>query len=163
LRHPVIKNRTSGRTSNEVVVVGHHQLMGPAKWSYFYLYVYARHFQPAGPWAGAWRSAESAFCSSHCSTMRSRNITCDPAASPLHAIGALDEGKGDGVPLPILGVPVRITGRKRPTTSFLRKSLQNPEISAALSTTLRCIEDARGFCRIFDWYNQTITMPGSDS
>ncbi len=75
LRHPVYqKPELLAEKPNEVWSWDITKLKGPAKWSYYYLYVILE--SSAAAWsAGVWPMPRVPPCSSRCSTMRSPNTT----------------------------------------------------------------------------------------
>jgi hypothetical protein len=94
LRHPVYQKPELAEKPNEVWSWDITKLMGPTKWSYFYLYVIPTSL--AAAWsAGAWRMLKAPRCSGHCSMMRSRNTTCHPVTAACRSRRS-DEGEGHG-------------------------------------------------------------------
>ena len=87
LRHPAYqKPELLAERPNEVWSWDITKLMGPAKWSYFYLYVILDIF--AGSLAGVSPMRRAPRCSGRCSMTRSPSTTCHPVSSRCMPIGA---------------------------------------------------------------------------
>jgi len=138
------------------------KLMGPAKWSYFYLYVIIDIFsRRIVAWCIA--DAESATLFKPCSTTPSSSIMSPrpthPACRPRRPMKA----KATALLLADLGVT---KSHSRPYTSndnpFSESHFKTLKYQPQFPQRFGCIEDAKTFCRsFFDWYNQDHTMVAS--
>jgi putative transposase len=143
LRHPVYrKPELLAEAPNQVWSWDITKLMGPAKWSYFYLYVILDIFsRRVVGWCVA--DAESTVLFKHLfdETFAKQGV---PSGLTLHADrGGPMKAKATAFLLADLGVT---KSHSRPHT--LKYQPQFPK-------RFGCIEDARAFCRrFFTWYNQ---------
>ena len=82
LRHPAYrKPELIAELPHQVWSWDITKLMGPTKWSYFYLYVILES-SVAAWWVGAWLMQRAPRCSGRCLMMPLRNTTCFPVNSP---------------------------------------------------------------------------------
>ena len=113
------------------------KLKGPAKWTYFYLYVIIDIFSRRVASSRMGPMPKALACSRHCSTTPSPSIT-SPGQLTLHADrGSPMKAKRDRVPAcrsrrHQIAQPAAYLKRQ----SVLGKSLQDPEISANFSVLL---------------------------
>jgi putative transposase len=157
LRHPVYqKPELLAERPNEVWSWDITKLMGPTKWSYFYLYVILDIFsRRVVGWCVA--DAESAilFQPLFDDAIQKHNVR--PGQLTLHADrGAPMKAKATAFLLADLGVT---RSHNRPHTSndnpFSESHFKTLKYQPRFPRRFGCIEDARGFCRrFFDWYNQ---------
>jgi putative transposase len=86
LRHSVYrKPELLAERPNQVWSWDITKLMGPTKWSYFYLYVILNIFSRRVV-AGVWPMRKAPCCSGRCSTTRSPSTMCHLASSPCKPI-----------------------------------------------------------------------------
>ena len=82
LRHPVYqKPELLAEGPNQVWSWDITKLMGPAKWTYFYLYASSSTSSAAAWSAGVWPTWKAPSCSGRCWTARSQIIKCHPVNS----------------------------------------------------------------------------------
>ncbi len=156
LRHPVYqKPELLARGPNEVWSWDITKLLGPVKWSYFYLYVILDIFSR---YVVGWMIAtrESATLAERLIKETYEKQGIEPGQLTLHA----DRGSSmKSKPVALLLADLGVTKtHSRPYTSD-----DNPYSEAQFKTLkyrpefpdrFGCIEDARGFCqRFFSWYN----------
>jgi len=157
LRHPIYqKPELLAERPNEVWSWDITKLMGPAKWSYFYLYVILDIFSRR---VVGWRvvDAESAalFRPLFDDAIEKHNVP--PGQLTLHADrGGPMKAKATAFLLADLGVT---RSHNRPHTSndnpFSESHFKTLKYQPRFPKRFGCIEDARSFCRqFFDWYNQ---------
>jgi len=157
LRHPVYqKPELLAEMPNEVWSWDITKLMGPAKWSYFYLYVILDIFSRR---VVGWRvaDAESAtlFRPLFEDAIAKHNVPRGQLT--LHADrGAPMKAKATAFLLADLGVT---RSHNRPHTSndnpFSESHFKTLKYQPRFPQRLGSIDDARNFCRrFFDWYNQ---------
>ena len=157
LRHPVYqKPELLAEKPNEVWSWDITKLMGPEKWSYFYLYVILDIFSRR---VVGWRvaDAESAtlFQPLFEDAMEKHNVP--PGQLTLHADrGGPMKAKATAFLLADLGVT---RSHNRPQTSndnpFSESHFKTLEYQPRFPKRFGCIEDVQIFCRaFFDWYNQ---------
>ena len=130
--------------------------MGPAKWSYFYLYVlldiYSRRVVG---WCVADAESATLFQPLFDDAIEKHNVP--PGQLTLHADrGAPMKAKATAFLLADLGVT---RSHNRPHTSndnpFSESHFKTLKYQPRFPKRFGCIEDARSFCRqFFDWYNQ---------
>ena len=129
--------------------------MGPAKWTYFYLYVIIDIFSRR---VVGWRVAdtESAACFNPCSKTRCQAWRgARPVHSPRRPRRTM-KAKATALMLADLGVT---KSHSRPYTSndnpFSESHFKTLKYQPQFPKRFGCIEDAKTFCRhFFDWYNQ---------
>src|SRR6202142_506803 len=157
LRHPVYKKpELLAQAPNEVWSWDITKLMGPAKWSYFYLYViidiYSRRIVG---WCVADRESATLFAA-----LFEDATTKHPAPKgqlTLHADrGGPMRAKATALLLADLGVT---KSHSRPHTSndnpFSESHFKTMKYQPQFPQRFGCIQDAKTFCRsFFDWYNQ---------
>jgi putative transposase len=132
------------------------KLKGPAKWSYFYLYVILDVFSRyVVGWMVAHR--ESAELAKRLISDTIRKQEADPSLLTIHADrGSSMRSKCVAMLLSDLGVTKT---HSRPYTSndnpFSESQFKTMKYRPDFPKSFGCIEDARAFCaRFFDWYNQ---------
>ncbi len=157
LRHPVyVKPELLAEGPNQVWSWDISKLMGPAKWTYFYLYVILDIFsRRVVGWCVADTESAALFKPLFENAVEMHAV--QPGQLTLHADrGPSMKAKATAMLLADLGVT---KSHSRPYTSD-----DNP-ISESCFKTLKyqpqfpkrfgCIQDAKTFCRaFFDWYNQ---------
>jgi len=157
LRHPAYqKPELLAEQPNEVWSWDITKLMGPEKWSYFYLYVILDIFSRR---VVGWRvaDAESAtlFQPLFEDALEKHNVP--PGQLTLHADrGGPMKAKATVFLLADLGVT---RSHNRPHTSndnpFSESHFKTLKYQPRFPKRFGCIEDARSFCRaFFDWYNK---------
>ena len=157
LRHPVYqKPELLAEKPNEVWSWDITKLMGPTKWTYYYLYVildiYSRRVV-------GWRvaDAESATLFKPLFDEAIANHNVPPGQLTLHADrGGPMKAKATAFLLADLGVT---RSHNRPHTSndnpFSESHFKTLKYQPRFPQRFGCIEDARSFCRaFFTWYNQ---------
>ncbi len=157
IRHPVYtKPELLAEAPNTVWSWDITKLMGPAKWTYFYLYVIIDIFsRRVVGWCIA--DAESAvlFKDLFEDTVDKHNVP--PGQLTLHADrGGPMKAKATAQLLADLGVT---KSHSRPQTSndnpFSESHFKTLKYQPRFPRRFGCIEDARQFCRqFFPWYNQ---------
>ena len=157
LRHPVYKKpELLAQAPNEVWSWDITKLMGPAKWTYFYLYVIIDIFsRRIVGWCVADRESATVF------TTLFNDATAKHPAPPgqltLHADrGGPMRAKATALLLADLGVT---KSHSRPHTSndnpFSESHFKTMKYQPQFPQRFGCIQDAKAFCRnFFDWYNQ---------
>lgn len=132
------------------------KLKGPAKWSYFYLYVILDVFSRyVVGWMVAHR--ENAELAKRLISETIRKQEADPNLLTIHADrGSSMKSKCVAMLLSDLGVTKT---HSRPYTSndnpFSESQFKTMKYRPDFPRNFGCIEDARGFCGgFFDWYNQ---------
>jgi transposase InsO family protein len=157
LRHPVYKKpELLAQAPNEVWSWDITKLMGPAKWTYFYLYVIIDIFsRRIVGWCVADRESATVF------TALFNDATAKHPAPPgqltLHADrGGPMRAKATALLLADLGVT---KSHSRPHTSndnpFSESHFKTMKYQPQFPQRFGCIQDAKAFCRnFFDWYNQ---------
>jgi len=157
LRHPVYqKPELLAEKPNQVWSWDITKLMGPAKWSYFYLYVILDIFSRR---VVGWRvaDAESATLFRPLFDEAVTKHGVPPGQLTLHADrGGPMKAKATAFLLADLGVT---RSHNRPHTSndnpFSESHFKTLKYQPRFPKRFGCIEDARSFCReFFDWYNQ---------
>ena len=157
LRHPAYqKPELLAEKPNEVWSWDITKLMGPEKWSYFYLYVildiYSRRVTG---WCVADAETATLFKPLFDDAVAKHGIL--PGQLTLHADrGAPMQAKATAFLLADLGVT---RSHNRPHTSndnpFSESHFKTMKYQPRFPKRFGCIEDARTFCRaFFDWYNQ---------
>ena len=157
LRHPVYKKpELLAQAPNEVWSWDITKLMGPAKWSYFYLYVIIDIFsRRVVGWCVADRESATLFAA-----LFEDATTKHPAPKgqlTLHADrGGPMRAKATALLLADLGVT---KSHSRPHTSndnpFSESHFKTMKYQPQFPQRFGCIQDAKAFCRcFFDWYNQ---------
>jgi putative transposase len=157
LRHPVYqKPELLAERPNEVWSWDITKLMGPAKWSYFYLYVILDIFsRRVVGWCVA--DAESAVLFKPLLDDAIAKHNVPRGQLTLHADrGGPMKAKATALLLADLGVT---RSHSRPHTSndnpFSESHFKTLKYQPRFPQRFGCIEDARRFCRrFFDWYNQ---------
>ena len=157
LRHPAYrKPELIAERPNQVWSWDITKLMGPTKWSYFYLYVILDIFsRRVVGWCVA--DAESAvlFRPLFDDAIAKHNVS--PGQLTLHADrGGPMKAKATALLLADLGVT---RSHNRPHTSndnpFSESHFKTLKYQPRFPQRFGCIEDAKSFCRrFFDWYNQ---------
>lgn len=132
------------------------KLKGPAKWTYYYLYVildvYSRYVVG---WMVAPRESAELAKKLICQTIRKQEV--DPNTLTIHADrGSSMKSKCVAMLLSDLGVTKT---HSRPHVSndnpFSESQFKTMKYRPEFPTNFGCMEDARGFCGgFFDWYNQ---------
>jgi putative transposase len=157
LRHPVYqKPELLAEKPNEVWSWDITKLMGPAKWSYFYLYVILDIFsRRVVGWCVADAETATLFQPLFDDAIEKHDV---PAGQlTLHADrGGPMKAKATAFLLADLGVT---RSHNRPHTSndnpFSESHFKTLKYQPRFPKRFGCIEDARSFCRaFFDWYNQ---------
>jgi transposase InsO family protein len=157
LRHPVYqKPELLAEAPNQVWSWDITKLMGPTKWSYFYLYVILDIFsRRVVAWCVA--NAESATLFKPLFDDAIAKNKVPPGQLTLHADrGAPMKAKATALLLADLGVT---RSHNRPHTSndnpFSESHFKTLKYQPQFPKRFGCIEDAKAFCRrFFDWYNQ---------
>jgi putative transposase len=157
LRHPVYqKPELLAEKPNEVWSWDITKLMGPAKWSYFYLYVILDIFsRRVVGWCVADAEAASLFQPLLEDAIAKHNVP--PGQLTLHADrGGPMKAKATALLLADLGVT---RSHNRPHISndnpFSESHFKTLKYQPRFPQRFGCIEDTRTFCRrFFDWYNQ---------
>jgi transposase InsO family protein len=157
LRHPVYKKpELLAQAPNEVWSWDITKLMGPAKWTYFYLYVIIDIFsRRVVGWCVADRESATLFAA-----LFEDATTKHPAPKgqlTLHADrGGPMRAKATALLLADLGVT---KSHSRPHTSndnpFSESHFKTMKYQPQFPQRFGSIQDAKAFCRrFFDWYNQ---------
>jgi len=157
LRHPVYqKPELLAEKPNEVWSWDITKLMGPEKWSYFYLYVILDIFsRRVVGWCIADAETATLFKPLFEEAMEKHAVS--PGQLTLHADrGGPMKAKATAFLLADLGVT---RSHNRPHTSndnpFSESHFKTLKYQPRFPKRFGCIEDARSFCRtFFDWYNQ---------
>ena len=157
LRHPVYqKPELLAEGPNQVWSWDITKLMGPAKWTYFYLYVVIDIFsRRVVGWCVADAETASLFKPLFEETLAKHLVS--PGQLTLHADrGAAMKAKATALMLADLGVT---KSHSRPYTSndnpFSESHFKTLKYQPEFPKRFGCIEDAKAFCRrFFDWYNQ---------
>ena len=157
LRHPVYqKPELLAEGPNQVWSWDITKLMGPAKWTYFYLYVILDIFsRRVVGWCVA--DVESAELFRPLLDDAIANHQVPPGQLTLHADrGGPMKAKSTALLLADLGVT---RSHSRPHTSndnpFSESQFKNLKYQPQFPKRFGCIEDARGFSRnYFGWYNE---------
>jgi len=157
LRHPVYKKpELLAQSTNQVWSWDITKLMGPTKWTYFYLYVIIDIFsRRVVGWCVADRESATLFMALF------KEATAKHPAPPgqltLHADrGGPMRAKTTALLLADLGVT---KSHSRPHTSndnpFSESHFKTMKYQPQFPQRFGCIQDAKAFCRsFFDWYNQ---------
>jgi putative transposase len=157
LRHPVYqKPELLAEGPNQVWSWDITKLKGPAKWSYFYLYVildiYSRRVVG---WCVADSESAVLFKALFDDTITKHDVI--PGQLTLHADrGGPMQAKATALLLSDLGVT---RSHNRPHVSndnpFSESHFKTLKYQPRFPECFGCIEDATSFCRgFFDWYNQ---------
>jgi putative transposase len=157
LRHPVYrKPELLAERPNQVWSWDITKLMGPTKWSYFYLYVVLDIFsRRVVGWCVA--DAESAVLFRPLLDDAIAKHHVPPGQLTLHADrGGPMKAKATALLLADLGVS---RSHNRPHTSndnpFSESHFKTLKYQPRFPKRFGCIEDAKSFCRgFFDWYNK---------
>jgi putative transposase len=157
LRHPLYqKPELLAEKPNEVWSWDITKLMGPAKWSYFYLYVILDIFsRRVVGWCIADAESATLFKPLFDDAIAKHNVS--PGQLTLHADrGSPMKAKATAFLLADLGVT---RSHNRPHTSndnpFSESHFKTLKYQPRFPKRFGCIEDAKIFCRsFFDWYNQ---------
>ena len=157
LRHPTYqKPELLAEAPNQVWPWDITKLMGPAKWSYFYLYVILDIFsRRVVGWQVADSESATLFKPLFNDTLAKHQVP--PGQLTLHADrGGPMKAKATALLLADLGVT---KSHSRPHTSndnpFSEAHFKTLKYQPAFPRRFGCIEDAKGFCRaFFAWYNQ---------
>ena len=157
LRHPVYqKPELLAEAPNQVWSWDITKLMGPAKWSYFYLYVILDIFsRRVVGWCVADAENTVLFKELFHETFTKHDVP--PGQLTLHADrGGPMKAKATAFLLADLGVT---KSHSRPHTSndnpFSEAHFKTLKYQPQFPKRFGCIEDARTFCRhFFTWYNQ---------
>ena len=157
LRHPVYqKPELLAESPNQVWSWDITKLMGPAKWSYFYLYVIIDIFsRRVVGWHIADAETASVFKPLIDETVRKHDIPSGQLT--LHADrGGPMKAKATALLLADLGVT---KSHSRPYTSndnpFSESCFKTLKYQPQFPKRFGCIEDAKAFCRhFFNWYNR---------
>ncbi|RAI44803.1 hypothetical protein CH341_07190 [Rhodoplanes roseus] len=156
-RHPVYaKLELLARAPNQVWSWDITKLMGPAKWSYFYLYVIIDIFsRRVVGWCVADRESATLFKALFDDAIAKH--PAPPGQLTLHADrGGPMRAKATALLLADLGVT---RSHSRPHTSndnpFSESHFKTMKYQPQFPQRFSCIQDAKTFCRgFFDWYNQ---------
>src|SRR6202048_4051274 len=157
LRHPVYqKPELLAEKPNEVWSWDITKLMGPAKWSYYYLYVILDIFsRRVVGWCVADAESATLFRPLFDDAVAKHNVP--PGQLTLHADrGGPMKAKATAFLLADLGVT---RSHNRPHTSndnpFSESHFKTLKYQPRFPQRFGSINDARNFCRrFFDWYNQ---------
>jgi len=157
LRHPTYqKPELLAEEPNQIWSWDITKLMGPAKWSYFYLYVILDIFsRRVVGWCIADAERASLFTALFDDTMAKHQVP--PGQLTLHADrGGPMRAKATALLLADLGVT---KSHSRPHTSndnpFSEAHFKTLKYQPQFPKRFGCIEDAKAFCRaFFIWYNQ---------
>jgi transposase InsO family protein len=157
LRHPIYqKPELLAEKPNEVWSWDITKLMGPAKWSYFYLYVILDIFsRRVVGWCVADAESATLFRPLFDDAVTKHNVP--PGQLTLHADrGGPMKAKATAFLLADLGVT---RSHNRPHTSndnpFSESHFKTLKYQPRFPKRFGCIEDARSFCRgFFGWYNK---------
>jgi putative transposase len=157
LRHPAYrKPELLAERPNQVWSWDITKLMGPAKWSYFYLYVILDIFsRRVVGWCVADAETATLFRPLFYDAIVKHQVPADQLT--LHADrGAPMRAKATALLLADLGVT---KSHSRPHTSndnpFSEAHFKTLKYQPQFPKRFGCIEDAKAFCRgFFDWYNQ---------
>ena len=157
LRHPVYaKPELIAERPNQVWSWDISKLMGPAKWTYFYLYVIIDIFsRRVVGWCVA--DAESAALFKPLFEDAAAKHGVAPGQLTLHADrGPSMKAKATALLLADLGIT---KSPSRPYTSndnpFSEAHFKTLKYQPQFPRRFGCIQDAKSFCRaFFDWYNQ---------
>jgi putative transposase len=157
LRHPVYtKPELIAEGPNQVWSWDISKLMGPAKWTYFYLYVIIDIFsRRVVGWCVA--DTESAALFKPLFEDATAKHAVPPGQLTLHADrGPSMKAKATALLLADLGVT---KSHSRPYTSndnpFSESHFKTLKYQPQFPKRFGCIQDAKSFCRaFFDWYNQ---------
>jgi transposase InsO family protein len=157
LRHPVYqKPELLAERPNQVWSWDITKLMGPTKWSYFYLYVILDIFsRRVVAWCVADAETATLFKPLFDDAVAKHQVP--PGQLTLHADrGGPMKAKATALLLADLGVT---RSHNRPHTSndnpFSESHFKTLKYQPQFPQRFGCIEDARTFCRrFFDWYNQ---------
>jgi putative transposase len=157
LRHPAYqKPELLARGPNQVWSWDITKLMGPAKWSYFYLYVIIDIFsRRIVGWHIADAETAALFKPLFDDAVAKHGIV--PGQLTLHADhGAPMKAKTTALMLADLGVT---KSHSRPYTSndnpFSESCFKTLKYQPQFPKRFGCAEDAKAFCRhFFDWYNR---------
>jgi len=157
LRHPIYKKpELLARSPNEVWSWDITKLMGPVKWTYFYLYVIIDIFsRRVVGWCVADRESATLFKALFDDAVAKH--PAPPGQLTLHADrGGPMRAKATALLLADLGVT---KSHSRPHTSndnpFSESHFKTMKYQPQFPQRFGCIQDAKAFCRsFFDWYNQ---------
>lgn len=157
LRHPVYqKPELLAEGANQVWSWDITKLMGPAKWTYFYLYVIIDIFsRRVVGWHVADTEAASLFKPLFEDSVAKHGVVAGQLT--LHADrGPSMKAKATALMLADLGVT---KSHSRPYTSndnpFSESHFRTLKYQPQFPKRFGCIQDAKTFCRrFFDWYNQ---------
>jgi transposase InsO family protein len=157
LRHPVYKKpELLAQAPNEVWSWDITKLMGPAKWTYFYLYVIIDIFsRRVVGWCVADRESATLFAALFDDATTKH--PAPPGQLTLHADrGGPMRAKATALLLADLGVT---RSHSRPHTSndnpFSESHFKTMKYQPQFPQRFGSIQDAKAFCRrFFDWYNQ---------
>ena len=157
LRHPVYqKPELLATRPNEVWSWDITKLMGPVKWSYFYLYVILDIFsRRVVGWHIADAETAALFAPLIDETIEKHGVT--PGQLTLHADrGGPMKAKATALLLADLGVT---KSHSRPYTSndnpFSESCFKTLKYQPQFPKRFGCVEHAKTFCRyFFDWYNR---------
>jgi putative transposase len=157
LRHPVYqKPELLAEGPNHVWSWDITKLMGPAKWTYFYLYVIIDIFsRRIVGWCVADTESANLFKLLFEDALAKHLVS--PNQLTLHADrGPAMKAKATALMLADLGVT---KSHSRPYTSndnpFSESHFKTLKYQPQFPKRFGCIEDAKAFCRcFFDWYNQ---------
>ncbi len=157
LRHPAYqKPELLAEDPNQVWSWDITKLMGPAKWSYFYLYVILDIFsRRVVGWCVADAESATLFKALFDDTLAKHAVL--PGQLTLHADrGGPMKAKATALMLADLGVT---KSHSRPHTSndnpFSEAHFKTLKYQPEFPQRFGCIKDAKAFCRrFFTWYNQ---------
>ena len=157
LRHPAYqKPELLAQAPNQVWSWDITKLMGPAKWTYFYLYVIIDIFsRRVISWCVADRESATLFTALFNDAIAKHRVP--PGQLTLHADrGGPMRAKTTALLLADLGVT---KSHSRPHTSndnpFSESQFKTMKYQPQFPRRFGCIQDAKAFCRsFFDWYNQ---------
>jgi len=157
LRHPVYqKPELLAQGPNQVWSWDITKLMGPSKWTYFYLYVIIDIFsRRVVGWQVADTESASLFKPLFKDAAAKHGV--EPGRLTLHADrGPSMKAKATALMLADLGVT---KSHSRPYTSndnpFSESHFKTLKYQPQFPKRFGCIQDAKAFCRhFFDWYNR---------
>jgi len=157
LRHPVYqKPELLAQAPNQVWSWDITKLMGPAKWTYFYLYVILDIFsRRVVGWCVVDAESAGLFKALFSDTLAKHAVA--PGQLTLHADrGGPMTAKATALMLADLGVT---KSHSRPHTSddnpFSEAHFKTLKYQPEFPKRFGCLEDAKAFCRLFfSWYNR---------
>ena len=131
------------------------KLLGPQKWTYFYLYVILDVFSRyVVGWMVAHEESARSGREAHRRDVPPSGHRARAAHPPRRPRPSMTCKAGGAACSPTSASPRPTRGRTSPTTTRSRSPLQDAQVPARLPRPLRHIEHARGHCGpFFPWYN----------